>query len=775
MKLISLHIDAFGKLRNFRIDFENGITEILGENGYGKTTLAAFIKAMLYGIPDNRDKEKIRKHYAPWSGGDFGGTLDIETEKGRYRIVRRFTLKLGDTFELLSLESGLESKDYSENIGFELFGIDAESYEKSVYLPQREVDIKMTDPIGARLTGLLEDSSDMLDFTSAIERIKDRRREFEHYRGNRGLIENTRDELAECERQIAEAEAKLRDAEQKKTEAGALEAEIAQIEKDIAALSEKLREENEKKLILKDHEIYRELCRDREECREKLERTEREFKNGVPNKREIADAENLSREIASARKKRAEAVSEDKDTWEYESLKAVFENGTPSAYELASKGMAARDIVEKREELSRLYTALPQKIEVSAQKSQKGIIAVAGVGAVGLVLLIVGIALSAVLAVVGAIVLVAGLAIAAAAVVSQKKLAEQIGKAETANNEREIKLKELEEKQRSLEKLESSFEEFLLTYKKSAEGSDPERIMEGLAKEVERYEKIAAEAKVLKERIESFDSEINEKEAKLVAFLEKYAFVGDNEKSPEEIRELTERLERLKEDLDGYSAKAERFKKEKNIEEEIEYSSIDTDILESAISAARDKLREQSEQKSRLAEAAKRLDSDAEPLPFLKDKRLELSARIIEYSERKEIYDKTEKLLNQAKENLSSRYLLKMKNSFAEHFAALTDNDREITLDAKLEIKLREDSGAKKAAEYSAGWQAVIALCMRLSLIDSLYETERPFLVLDDPFVNLDQEKLVRALRTLRELSKNTQIVYLTCHDSRSIKKAENY
>ena len=52
MRLISLHIDAFGKLRNFDLEFSSGITEILGENGYGKTTLAALIKAMLYCIPD---------------------------------------------------------------------------------------------------------------------------------------------------------------------------------------------------------------------------------------------------------------------------------------------------------------------------------------------------------------------------------------------------------------------------------------------------------------------------------------------------------------------------------------------------------------------------------------------------------------------------------------------------------------------------------------------------------------------------------------------------
>ena len=143
-------------------------------------------------------------------------------------------------------------------------------------------------------------------------------------------------------------------------------------------------------------------------------------------------------------------------------------------------------------------------------------------------------------------------------------------------------------------------------------------------------------------------------------------------------------------------------------------------------------------------------------------------SRIAELCERRDVYDKTEKLLEKAKENLSSRYILSMKNSFCERFSEITENSREVTVDTKLEIKLRDEGGAKKSSEYSAGWQAAIALCLRLALIDALYGEERPFLMLDDPFVNLDNEKTARALGLLRELSKTTQIVYMTCHKSRS-------
>ena len=55
MKLISLHIDNFGQFNNFDYVFEDGINQIVEENGWGKSTLAAFIKVMFFGF-DNTSK-----------------------------------------------------------------------------------------------------------------------------------------------------------------------------------------------------------------------------------------------------------------------------------------------------------------------------------------------------------------------------------------------------------------------------------------------------------------------------------------------------------------------------------------------------------------------------------------------------------------------------------------------------------------------------------------------------------------------------------------------
>ena len=54
-----------------------------------------------------------------------------------------------------------------------------------------------------------------------------------------------------------------------------------------------------------------------------------------------------------------------------------------------------------------------------------------------------------------------------------------------------------------------------------------------------------------------------------------------------------------------------------------------------------------------------------------------------------------------------------------------------------------------------------------MAMIDAMYPEEKPFLVLDDPFSNLDDERLKGGLRFLHSASLEYQIIYLTCHKSR--------
>ena len=54
MKILSLHIDGFGKFHDRDISFEDGLNVVYGKNEAGKSTLHTFIKGMLFGIERQR-------------------------------------------------------------------------------------------------------------------------------------------------------------------------------------------------------------------------------------------------------------------------------------------------------------------------------------------------------------------------------------------------------------------------------------------------------------------------------------------------------------------------------------------------------------------------------------------------------------------------------------------------------------------------------------------------------------------------------------------------
>ena len=173
MKLLRLHIENFGTLRNFELSLSDGINVLYQKNGWGKSTLAVFIKAMLYGLPATSRRsldENERKKYAPWQGGAYGGSLEFTCARGSFRIERFFGAKENaDTFALYDLVTNKPSTAFSAALGEELFGIDADGFERSTYLSQRALDTgKENNSISAKLSSSVSSDSARLSDASSI-------------------------------------------------------------------------------------------------------------------------------------------------------------------------------------------------------------------------------------------------------------------------------------------------------------------------------------------------------------------------------------------------------------------------------------------------------------------------------------------------------------------------------------------------------------------------------------------------------------------------------
>ncbi len=182
MKLISCHIDAFGKLKNVDLKFDEHLNSICEENGFGKTTLAMFIKAMFYGLGANaRKNSKLtdRTQYQPFGmQGGYGGSIVFSCDKGKF-IVRRVFNRTStlDEFYLFDAENNMPSKAFSSDIGQELFNVGKDTFDATIFFGQKHLESEVNDDIRATLsTGEL--SGDDLDsLTKAIDKIKVKRKD----------------------------------------------------------------------------------------------------------------------------------------------------------------------------------------------------------------------------------------------------------------------------------------------------------------------------------------------------------------------------------------------------------------------------------------------------------------------------------------------------------------------------------------------------------------------------------------------------------------------
>ena len=127
---------------------------------------------------------------------------------------------------------------------------------------------------------------------------------------------------------------------------------------------------------------------------------------------------------------------------------------------------------------------------------------------------------------------------------------------------------------------------------------------------------------------------------------------------------------------------------------------------------------------------------------------------------------KAVELLAKAKENLTKGYLPKLNLLFSQNLTGVGLTEfKDATVDDNFSVKLLQGGQMRETGYLSTGNQEICDFLLRLSLMQCIYGQDLPLLILDDPFVNYDEDNFKRAFGLLTELSKTVQILYLTCHD----------
>lgn len=201
MELIFCHIESFGTLRDKTERFHPGLNALRLDNGKGKTTLLAFIRCMLYGLSDGRSRDELendRKHYAPWQGGCFGGSLVLRHGEKTYRLVRRFGTKpADDLLEVFDEKTGAPSDELGQTPGLTLLGMDESAFLASSVFSERPYEAgEESESLIARMGAQTGEAAQSA--SAALARLSDLRRIYEK-RGGKGLVAQTESALAALE------------------------------------------------------------------------------------------------------------------------------------------------------------------------------------------------------------------------------------------------------------------------------------------------------------------------------------------------------------------------------------------------------------------------------------------------------------------------------------------------------------------------------------------------------------------------------------------------
>ena len=117
MEIKELYLKNFGKFTDTHFYLSEKIHVFYGENEYGKSTIYAFLKAMLFGMERGRGRAAGKdefSRYEPWENPNYyAGVLRFTCGGRMFRLERQFdrysrqaVLTCEDDGEELSVEDG---------------------------------------------------------------------------------------------------------------------------------------------------------------------------------------------------------------------------------------------------------------------------------------------------------------------------------------------------------------------------------------------------------------------------------------------------------------------------------------------------------------------------------------------------------------------------------------------------------------------------------------------------------------------------------------------
>lgn len=706
-----IEIVSFGKLKNVVLTPGEHLNLINMPNESGKTTLAAFLKYIFYGFSGTKkqslsENEKLR--YMPWDGSAAMGSVVVAAGGKTYRVSRKTDGK-EESVTVTNSETG-ENTLHGLVPGVAIFGINEDTFAKTLFVG-RAGEARNGDPaLAESLRNLLFSADEKTNADKAMKRLKDGRAYLKNMQ-YRGVIPTLEEKCKRLEEELDRANAVHKELTSKRV-----------------ALCDK------RELLAK--------------ANEELENVNKELENlrcfeAGQRLGEIRDAKERNDE-AHKKYEEAREVLGGKSAPETQLIDALADDNANLT--LSNKRLAelSSELSSAEDELLDIKTGSPffdcdaDEVITSAKRKRLvfRIFAVLGgiLAAAGVILLLINIKNIAAwlsLLILGVLSLVLGVSYG----INGRKLARELG----FSNTKQL-LKGAEEY--ALLKVRAKTIEDRLTSlnrRYSDEAANNRRLSDSVGSRVNEY--MPANSGGYSEsirKIYSAASEIGACKAEWMHAANVYKKLSDNVDIDE---------------LEALAAKAVEPKRpRKDAERELAF--------------AQSRLRALNEAVTELEKQCARLNAQSES-PAVISGSLEVAERKLD--EAKLQY----RALSLAMEVLEDSCNF-MKSTVSPKLAELTGEYLDIAsggkyssvaLTANLEMSY-DDNGMEHNADcLSDGARDTAYLSMRFALTELIYDSDRPFMLLDDSFCHLDGVRLSQMLHLISNLSETQQIFLLCCQE----------
>lgn len=775
MRLVSLHLQNYRKFRNAMIEFPDGVTGLLGNNGAGKSTIIEAMGWAIYGNKAARTKkEEIKRRGAP-SNEACRVFLQFELAGDKYEVMREMLGKNMTSNAIVKVNGMLAASSAIEATNFleKRIGMDHDSFFTSLIARQKELNALSDKTPGERKKTMMR----LLHIDAVDEAMAMVREDKKTKKMKMEAIQAYLKDVEEIKKSLSEAREMKEKMEERSRE---LKEEIFEMEKKSVELK-KIREEEKKKLeeynrldrkyglIEERLKTKRAMMEEKEIELEKLLKDKKELDRLIPKEIEYMECSEKKEKMENVKekyinKKRLEEgiglIEKEIEEINLERNKAMKELD-----ELKGIGEKLDAVLNEKESLNNKKEKFDKeiqrmKIDIShikreLEKNEKDREKIAALGPKG------------------------------NCPTCKRPLEDRYPKL----------LKDYEEKMVNGKKkifvLNQEIEEGISEKRKLEEK------LEKLSKKKKDFLEKTREKEMIKRDMEHYDKNRKGKEGKMGEKKSKIMEIGEVSFDEKIYREISEKVGKLRKEKERAIVLRNEVKRIEGMKEDIHLIKGDVDSLNEQKNELSNEIEKLGFDKKRYDSIQKSYDDLREKISIKRERRVEMDTNLqrkeeeiyrikgeIEEQEkyRKKIKDINKEigyleqlvgyrdtgLLNDFKRYLISRIRPSLSHYGSELLANFTNGKyTDMELDGDYNIYIYDD-GEKRPFEYFSGGEGDLAnLCLRLAISQIITQRsgmDFQFIALDEIFGSQDRERKKNVLKALSELSRNFRQILLITH-----------